>query len=131
MDNFAKPTSPPLYSLPPPAVPVAKSCPFITYQYKVFKRSFCFFKELLNINMKGTVWRVKLHDKVYEVPKNKSNEEMSMILASLGIKKKEFYMLKVYIKDTKVNTKYFTELNELVKFIYNNEAIVDGVSFGS
>jgi hypothetical protein len=124
------PTAPPQLYLTPPLVPVAVSAPTIHYDYVVFKRSCFCYNHLFTLTKKGEKWKLSMatESNAYQIPTNKSNEDITQILMSLGVDN-ALYKVKVYSKDVKVNTKYFITIHSLVGYIIENEIVIEGVVF--
>jgi len=125
-----KPTAPPQLYLSPPLIPVATATPTIHYDYVVFDRSCFCYNHVFTLTKKGDKWKLSMatEKNKYQIPSNKSNENIAQILMSLGVDK-GLYKVKVYSKDVKVNTKYFITINSLVNFITENERVIEGVVF--
>ena len=125
-----KPTAPPELYLTPPLIPVARASPTIHYNYVVYKRSCFCYNHIFTLTKKGEKWKLSMatEKNKYQIPTNKSNEDITQILMSLGVDN-ALYKVKVYSKDVKVNTKYFITINSLVNFIAENEIVIEGVVF--
>ena len=125
-----KPTAPPQLYLTPPLIPVATASPTIHYDYVVFKRSCFCYNHIFTLTKKGDKWKLSMatEKNKYQIPSNKTNEDITQILMSLGVDN-ALYKVKVYSKDVKVNTKYFITISSLVGFIAENEIVIEGVVF--
>lgn len=121
--------------LPTPAVAVALR-PFIHYDYIVLKRcGWCCYNECFLLTKKDdTKWNLTLYDNgksSYDIPTNKSNEDISMIINSLGVKKNSIYRVDVYNRDCFIQKKYFISLPSIIEFITKNEVVIEGVVYSS
>ena len=122
----------PLMLPPPTAVAVAQ--PFIHYEYKVYKRCgwCCYNESFLLTKKKDTIWNLNLLDGgVYDIPVNKTNEDITMVINSLGVKKNSIYKVVVYNRDTILQVKYFISLTSIVDFITKNETVIQGVAYST
>lgn len=126
----ANPTAPPALYLSPPLIPVAVASPTIHYDYVVFKRSCFCYNHLFSLMKRPNKWKLSMamEKNAYEIPLNKTNEDITQILMSLGIEN-ALFKVDVYSKDIKVNTKYYITINSLVNYIIENEKVIEGVVF--
>ena len=129
--NFNNPTAPPPLVLSPPAIPILRAEP-IEYEYIIFERHLCCYNHLFSMRKKPSVWKVTLpsHKQSYEVPLDKTVNDMSMIIQSLGIFHKGIYKVEVWSKDILVKTSYYTQIHSICKFISDQEVVLGGVAYG-
>lgn len=127
--------SAPISPLQLPAVAVARVLsPFIHYDYVVLKRcGWCCYNDCFSLTKKDqTKWNLTLYDvnrSKYDIPTNKSNEDISMIINSLGVKKNSIYRVDVYNRDCFIQKKYFISLSSIIEFITKNEIVIAGVVY--
>tara|TARA_R100000900_G_scaffold139182_1_gene118667 strand:- start:7961 stop:8365 length:405 start_codon:yes stop_codon:yes gene_type:complete len=132
MNKNPIPTAPISPLMLPPATAVAVARPFIHYKYKVYKRcGWCCYNECFLLTKKqDNLWSLTLYDNgVYDIPVNKTNEDITMIMCSLGVKKNSIYKVVVYNRDTTLQVKYFISLTSIVDFITKNEIVIEGVAY--
>ncbi len=127
--------SAPISPLQLPAIAVASVLsPFIHYDYIVLKRcGWCCYNDCFSLTKKDqTKWNLTLYDvnrSKYDIPTNKSNEDISMIINSLGVKKNSIYRVDVYNRDCFIQKKYFISLSSIIEFITKNEIVIAGVVY--
>ena len=127
--------SAPMSPLQLPAIAVASVfSPFIHYDYIVLKRCrWCCYNDCFSLTKKDqTKWNLTLYDanrSKYDIPTNKSNEDISMIINSLGVKKNSIYRVDVYNRDCFIQKKYFISLASIIDFITKNEIVIAGVVY--
>lgn len=128
--NF-NPTAPPELYLSPPAIPIARAEP-IQYEYIVFNRHICCYNHLFTMTKKPSNWKIKLpsHKQSYEVPLDKTVNDLSMIVQSLGVFPKGIFKVEVWSKDILVKTGYHTTIHSICKFIADQELVLGGVNYG-
>lgn len=124
------PTAPPALYLTPPALPTAVARP-IEYEYIIFKRQCFCYSHRLTLIKKRDRWKISIVDreKTYQIPLDKLPEDMSLILQSLGIKNTALYKIETWCGDKLITKKYFTSLTNILRHVYSNEVIIDGVSY--
>ncbi len=122
--------------LPEPAPIVAVAQPFIHYDYMIYKRKgwCCYIESFLLTKQRLEKWKITLFDpdkSSYDIPVNKTNEDISMIINSLGVKKKGIYKVNVFNRNHFIQTKHFISLSTIIEFITKNERIISGVVYSS
>tara|TARA_R100000734_G_scaffold16620_1_gene12727 strand:+ start:177 stop:587 length:411 start_codon:yes stop_codon:yes gene_type:complete len=108
--------------------------PFIHYDYIVLKRCglFCYNDCFLLTKKDDTKWNITLYDVgklSCDIPTDKSNEDMVMIINSLGVKKNSIYRVDVYNRDCFIQKKYFKSVSSIIEFITKNENVIQGVKY--
>ena len=115
---------------PPMCVPIAVAEPYVKCEYEIFSRcSLCCWKELFKITKERNKWKLFICETNthYEFPANKTNENITNIVKSLGIKKSPPYRVKVYNNLNIVQDTYYLSLPKVINFITSNEIIIDEV----
>jgi len=124
--------SAPISPLQLPATAVAVARPFIHYDYLISKRhNFCCYSKCFLLTKKDNIrWNLILYDvdkSSYDIPTEKTNEDMTMIINSLGVKKNSIYKIDVFNRDKFIQKKHFISLQTIIEFITKNEFVVEGV----
>ena len=135
MNKSPIPTAP-MSPLQLPATAVAVARPFIHYDYIVKERcGWCCYNECFLLTKKDdTKWNLTLYDagkSSYDIPSNKSNEDITMIINSLGVKKNSIYRVDVFNRDNFIQKKYFISLPSIIEFITKNEVVIEGVVYST
>lgn len=124
------PTAPPALYLTPPVIPTAVARP-IDYEYLIYKRKFSCYNHQLTLIKKTDRWKASIinREKMYQIPLDKLPEDMSLILQSLGIKSTAQYKIEIWCSGKLINKKYFKSLTNILRHVFNNEIIIDGVAY--
>lgn len=120
----------PVATAPPMAVPVVNLTPFVECEYTVFSRcSVCCWREIFKLRKNKTDWILYIAktEGVYKFNKNKTNEEITCIIISLGVKIQRPYRVIVRNNDNIVQDRFFISLPKLINFITTNELIIEDV----
>jgi len=122
---------PALY-LSPPALPVVIAKP-IDYEYIIFIRQCFCYSHSFTLTKRIDRWKVRIADreKAYQIPVDKSINDINLILQSLGINSTALYKLEIWCGEKNISTKYFTSLHSIIKNVSDNEIVIAGVSYGS
>jgi len=124
------PTAPPALYLTPPVIPTSVARP-IDYEYLIYKRQCLCYSHRFTLIKKFDRWKVCLiqREKTYQIPLEKLPEDMSLILQSLGIKNTATYKIEIWCSEKLINKKYFTSLTNVLRHVFNNEVIMDGIAY--
>lgn len=125
-------TAPPPPRVPPPpmAIPVINITPFVECEYTIFSRcSVCCWREIFKLKKNKTDWILYIvkNESVFKFNKNKTNEEITCIIISLGVKIRRPYRVVVSNNDNIVQDRFFISLPKLINFITTNEIIIEDV----
>lgn len=127
-----QPSCPPALYLSPPALPVAIAKP-IDYEYIIFiKQCFC-YAHSFTLKKRIDRWKVNIanREKTYQIPLDKTINDINLILQSLGIESNAPYRLEIWCGEKKLCTKDFNSLHSIIKNVSDNEIVIAGVSYGS
>lgn len=115
------------------AQPVAVAKPFIHYEYVILKRTsfFCYTELFMLTKKNDNKWKLSFYSPTisYDIPSNKTNEDITMIINSLGVKKNNIYRVDVFNRDNLIQNKHFISLDSIIEFITKNEVVIEGVVY--
>ena len=114
-------------------IPVATAKPYVACKYIVFARCFFCYNFCFSLKPNLQSWELIVTDNKtkYIIPRNKTINELRLVLLSLGLPNKDIFKVEVHSKDKINNTRYFNHLGEILKFIVDNESIIGDVSYGT
>tara|TARA_R110000851_G_scaffold151040_2_gene292103 strand:- start:234 stop:617 length:384 start_codon:yes stop_codon:yes gene_type:complete len=121
----------PPYYLSPPAIPIVLANP-IQYIYIIFSRAFCCYELCFTIERKRENWKITIptHTKAYSIPPIKTNNDISLIIQSLGISKRNIFKLEIWNGETLLKTHIYSDLHKIIKKIVDNQNIICDVCYG-
>lgn len=128
-----QPTAPSPLCLSPALMPVAIAKPYVSCDYIIYARFLFCYNFCFSLKPNIQHWELIVTDNKtkYIIPRNKTINDLRLVLLSLGLPNKDTFKVEVHSKNKINNIRYFNHLGEILKFVVDNESIIGDVSYGT